>query len=126
MFASQEQFIVACRAFHKAIISAGEADGSSSYWCWIEDFAEWTKHEGISFPITNETLFSIAVEKWIDAGPNSPFSFEERSDALYEDRTGKDLRYSRMTVRRCACARWSDVLRASKTTPWSNISAEFT
>ena len=80
------------------MISVGEADVGSRHWCWIEGFAEWVQHQGMAFPIINETHFSILAEKWIDAGPYSPFSFDDQGIATYEDRAGKDLRYSRLTV----------------------------
>ena len=94
MFENQANFITACSAFHEAMVLKGEAYDSSRWWCWARDFARWTTVQSefptLSFPVADEALFNEAVEAWIQS--TAPYSYGNRSDAIYEDRTGEDLK----------------------------------
>ncbi len=98
-FQAQQQFSVACSAFQEAMISSGEATENSRYWCWTDDFSKWVRknRNDLTFPIADKDTYNAAVEEWVTAEWDASASYENRSTAVYTDRTGEDLSYGEVT-----------------------------
>ena len=82
-------FSDAAREFHEQLVKKGQATADDGYYCWLDDFKQWTqKTKGLEYPYTNRAAFAGNVSAWLAAEREEGFSWTNRSWWKYEDYKG--------------------------------------